>query len=600
MNNETKLGQSLIEVVSSLNVLPESLEKDFLRVGEKLRTIAFITDDITRNSGQIIELMNDSILRKLTDGLIQVLKSSGADTDGKLPDGVDIYSPLGGMETLLGGAQSRICELQKRVASLRNLALQTRITSRSAGKKEAEFDGVAESIKNLGSMITEKTTAINSGLHRLCTKAREASAMILDSRSRRQHLGKCVAREIRHSLEVLGRTHNNCTSFSQLISDQSTEMTGNIAEVVSSIQYHDITRQKMEHARAALEGILAAEIRNSTAIALSDRDREISDICELQVVQLQHAHLEITHAIQTMDQSLKTIAAASSRIESDADRLSGAASIINDSNLAGVDHGISAAISFYAKDVEAEEELFQIMQSVVETTGEITHFLEGIDWIGEEIKLIALNAMVKALGLQQQGAGLHVIATAIKDESDGICAQTAAISDNFLQTAVMADQLKGLLEKVHGDRVTEQENLSSNLMVTLGEVQHRNQSIIDFVQVIQQSSQELRELITDALNSVFDSGLQSTLAESVIPTLEDIVLELRKNQAFPAGKHGVGFMVGKLRGAYTMNLEREIHDRYMTGNDAPRGKVILFPNKDSTPPAKIFNEENLGQNVDIF
>jgi methyl-accepting chemotaxis protein len=589
---------SLKEAIGSLNALPEMLEQDFLRVGGKLQAIAHTTREITQNSGQLVALMTDASMGKLTEELNRVLDSLGADSDENSGGG-DIHLPLDGMETLLGAAHKSISELQSRVGSLRNLALLTRITSRSSGLNGEQFDGVAESIKNLGSRINERTAAILTGLKRLGLKARDASARTQVSRARKDHLAECIVREIRNSIKMLGKAHEHCGSFSTLISDQSTEMTGSIAGVVSSIQYHDITRQKMEHARFALEDILAG-CRKSVDPSRLDNELEISDMCELQSVQLHHAHREIVHAIHTMETSLTTIADTSASIEANAARLSGAAGEINDSNLAGVDHDLSAAISYYDEDVKAGEELYLLIQSVVETTGEITDFLDAIDGIGEEIKLIALNAMVKALQLQDGGAGLHVIAIAIKNESDGICAETAAISEHFHKTTIMADQLKHLVEQVHGTGLVEQESLSIHLKAKLGEVQERNRSIVEAVQVILAASRQLRELIADALRSVSASRLHASLATSVIPTLESIVLGLRKNQPRAPGKRGDGEMFGKLRGAYTMNLEREVHARYLTGETETGGKVLPFPGRDWAPPVKTITEGNLGLNVELF
>jgi hypothetical protein len=164
----------------------------------------------------------------------------------------------------------------------------------------------------------------------------------------------------------------------------------------------------------------------------------------------------------------------------------------------------------------------------------------------------------------------------------------------------VADQLKRLVEQVHGTRVAEQESLSIHLKEKLGEVQERNRSIVETVQVVFDASRQLRELIADALRSVSASRLHASLATSVIPTLEGIVLELRKNQSRAPGRQGEGEMLGKLRGAYTMNLEREVHARYLTGETETRGKVLPFHGRDSAPPVKTITEGNLGLNVELF
>jgi hypothetical protein len=521
----------------------------------------------------------------------RALNSLGIDIDGTTSDTFDINSFLSEMDQSLHEAGKRINGLQKRNGILRNLALQTRISSRHSGINVWDFDIVATSLKELESKINEKTSAIQCSLNALCTKIR----------TRKKRLNEFVIREISHSIEILNKTHEQCSSLSKVISGQSVEIAKNIAGVVSSIQYHDISRQKMEHARDALVEICAESRKRSGEVSFAGHGEEIGEMCELLIEQLHHVNHELDTAIRTMESNLKTIADTSLRVDSNASRLSGEAGDMDNSSLTVVDQDLSAAVSYLLKDVEVEEEHLQLIQSIVETIGEIHTFLEGIEEIGEEIELIALNSTVKALRLKSAGSGIRVIVTAIKSESDAICKESASISEQFLMTTAKAEQLKEVIEEAYCFKATEKEGIELLLNEKLLQIQESNRGIRELVQLVQTSTIRLRGLVADAMRSVAAAAdLPTVLSKNIIPSLENSVQEVRKSRT-PAGeKQPEGFLLDKLRGAYTMNFEREVHDRYLSGQGVTKGKQFQFKKRDANVPLQTFDEENLGANVELF
>src|SRR6185369_15764269 len=105
-----------------------------------------------------------------------------------------------------------------------------------------------------------------------------------------------ILKSTANSLEELVSVNERCTRFGALVFSISGEVTGNISEVVASMQSHDITRQQVEHIVEALER-LTGDMRKAGDAALDvallrNLVIEAGDVCELQSAQLRHASSE--------------------------------------------------------------------------------------------------------------------------------------------------------------------------------------------------------------------------------------------------------------------------------------------------------------------
>ena len=79
------------------------------------------------------------------------------------------------------------------------------------------------------------------------------------------------------------------------------QLAGNFAELVAALQFQDITRQRMEHVRAALAELLGGGAAAAAALA---------GVCRLQFDQLQAACGDFLQALERIDARLEGMAAA--------------------------------------------------------------------------------------------------------------------------------------------------------------------------------------------------------------------------------------------------------------------------------------------------
>lgn len=577
--------EPLEKIIAVLKQLPLTLEEGFLSVGEKLAAIARVSNDISRNSTRLFELMAGTSLELASGELHQVL-GLHPDQQGKLRSLHDKATGMRAMELMLGEAVRQTRDLQRHTSMLRHLSIQTRITSRSTAVGSEEFETVADSIKELGALVNQQTAEVISSLHGLNAGIRKSLLEKASASVQKERLAGCIRHEIDSSISTLKGLHDLCADHSRTISDGSSRMARSIGQVVALIQYQDITRQKMEHTRSALEEVVRGGV---------GRDAEVVGICELQLLQLRNTHRELSDAMAAIGTTLQALSTGSETMELHVRQLAGAAGRLEEnSNLGQVQRNLAAALSFFEEDLEVEERTFNLLESILGTVGDIAPLIDGIGVIGEEIKLIAFNAIIKAYRLSDDGIGMQVIANAIKSESEVIRTQTAAISEQFLNTKAKAYELQGAVEDDRAANLAAHRHMRSLLDGRLQDVRGRNQEISEMARLVNGSVKELKGLVELSL-TCFAGDHQRVLSDHVIPALEQAIAELRKEVA-GNGQDGV-FRLDRLRTAYTMKNERDLHDQFVSKE---RGKVLTFQRQAPTPAGEDVDGEHFGANVELF
>jgi methyl-accepting chemotaxis protein len=150
-----------------------------------------------------------------------------------------------GMATSLASATNGI----RTIASQSNmLALNAMIEAARAGRSGAGFTVVANEVKMLAKMSDQAAQEINAGIETLRAAIREGLVVEMEKRvkSEQEELGKlstsigALTRQteklIAHQFDILGR-----------IQAESKTIGDSVARLSGSIQFQDVTRQKLEH-----------------------------------------------------------------------------------------------------------------------------------------------------------------------------------------------------------------------------------------------------------------------------------------------------------------------------------------------------------------
>ncbi len=353
-----------------------------------------------------------------------------------------------------------------------------------------------------------------------------------------------------------------------------------IADIATSIQFHDITRQQIEHVIDALKQLSAASSEES------DTDLPPPEAVaglDLQLAQLANSRAAFMEAVEQMDQRLVTLAARIRATAADAGALLGPkgrrkvsfyarlASCFHDIGNAGAD-----CRNLERKTASALDEVRQSLAGLEGATG-------AIDVVESRLKRLAINAVISAGHIGVTGEPLRALAMEmlklVKDcesSSGEVEAAIAAVAASVRAAVensrnpdieamnVLFDQLHGevddlrKLEEAAGARSGELERLAAGLCADMEALRRGISAGRVFTGAVDACSAALRRVLATA-----DSATGAIRREHLI-----------------AFQH-----------RYTMHAEREVHAALL------RPEATAGAANTAIPPG---SGGEFGENVELF
>lgn len=443
-----RLAAQLESIGSDLNALAGSSESDFLALGEKLQEFHLRTAEISQLSSSIAELLSSTEVSGAAEAFDSIFDKA---KQFKLRSKTTVEI-LGEVVRNLSELLDHMEGFRKIVLFLRVLCVSTRIeTARIEGEEGLEI--VAEDIAGMIGSIELHHHQLIEGAETLINLTRQTLGRIRSLETVRESKAEII---FDHTLTCMNKLREQRARSSALATETALryrEIAGNIGEIVTCMQFHDITRQRVEHAASAIlsisgptrmAGHCGGENGRATGLHWFTRIREkagpsrfgmIGEVCELQSVQLRLANEELIAAVESIIRNLRQIASNISDIAKTTHEMAGFAETRN-THLPEIERGISSILDGLKDYGESESEVSEAMNTAGETLGHLCQFAENIKAIGSKMKLIALNAIVKASKMKEGGGPLGKLADAIHQlsiESDGyiqsVTRSLAKISD---------------------------------------------------------------------------------------------------------------------------------------------------------------------------
>lgn len=578
-----------------LALLNGSTEEEFLAIGARLHDFYSRAAQIEGMSHEVADLIlgeeigrNMTALHGIVDRITDCLSRADEETGQSTTTLNTILSYIDNVNEPLEG-------FRRIIKNLHMLSTAVKIESARLGEGAVGFNTLAGDVERLSFSIKEKSTAILAEKDALAAMIGGALARVSATDTGHQQNVRNILDKTRTDLAALADINERCSAAVGVVTSSSAETAESIAEVVTSLQFHDITRQQIEHVKEALEEVglqLTAQPADPLKVA-----GEAADVGELQVAQLRHARDELSSAVTCIVENLRDIAQLQTRMSDETRVMTGTADQAGHSFFVEMEAGIGRVTEGLAVNAEANRNLASAMESVVLSVRNIAGFVTDIEEIGSEIELIALNSQVKAANTGEGGAALGVLAESIQHLSVDARARTSAVSETLRKVTEVTE---GLNREIHTDvRVIAEEvdGLIGEIRDLLGSVREVNERILCILGRVDTAVQSLSHDIDLATGVMTVHETSSMVIAGVIAEIESIVREVR--QFVPASAdHEKELRLRELAGRYTMHSERKVHDSLFKGQ---ADKAIPAPA--ALPSAALGGtpeDDGLGDNVELF
>jgi methyl-accepting chemotaxis protein len=428
-------------LVDKLTPLAGDSEKIFLSIGSCLQDFTVRARELSEMSASAARLTSGgeigadiNRLREQLDTMIRYLDSSEKESGCSMKKLQYILEIIEGFDVVCNGF-TQIAD------TLQFLSVSTRVESARLGRNAIGFNLLSDDVKKLAALINTKSVNILNHSKSLSILVRNAISRTQELLNLQRGSAVNMLRDAQSSLESLTGLNEKSSETSHQIAMRSSGICKNIGEVVTSMQFHDITRQEMEHVAKALEHLRGKleEVNQSMSLVATqclasppspmpcvspspngsgivdgkqeDFIARVGDVCTTQSSQLLHTKEELVGAVDCVIKNLLGISENVKDIVGETQALSGSTNQSGAPLLSQIEKGIVSVIKSLRENAERGKE---ISTSVTIAVHGMSEFVEEIEDISVEIKLIAFNAQVKAKRTGADGNTLGVLAEGIQ------------------------------------------------------------------------------------------------------------------------------------------------------------------------------------------
>lgn len=578
--------EQLRGAIEHLRNLEVSTEKEFLAIGGSLQEYSLRTQKASAHAQTIAGHLSLENLKKVEDELHQVLERlrlylEGTDRDGLVKEGN--LKDISEQACLL---LRPLSELDRSRRILRMMGLYVRIENARLGRADGSFEAVADVAERLADTIKERIVAITQHMTDLQTTAEalrsQLSQVSQDSGQRRTSIF-AASRECLTSLEKSNvLAEEKCGRFAKGISQRSGDIARGITGVVMSMQFHDITRQQVEHVRHSLsemeQRLPQSPSQGVADAALREVVESAATLTELHLAQVTQARDTMVKAVQDINEHLGTVRSNLGAILEDTDHLAGNSREVTSALAEDLRRMIDPLGDFFQTQSRIAQDMGGALGKVNTILGGVTLDIEAI---GAEIKMIAVNSLVKTSRMGAEGMALRVLAESIQKLSDEVCDRTALVGKPLDEISARAVAIE--IAVTHESAAGESELADMNNLLQ----RHQKQFSMVASEVVELSGEvrmSLGTLVTDIDRASASFQIEAMLREEfgeVISRVEAVRRRARMIAPWATVDTVGEAVAAKLKAEsarYTMDSEREVHERVF-GMGAP----VQSPTSTSVP-----------------
>ncbi len=481
-----------------------------------------------------------------------------------------ILENLTNMEKPLAGFKSI-------VKHLKVLGISTKIESARLIGGDNGFLTLAHDVENLSEIIASKSVHILGKLSELEGLIDGMLSRVLLEEAQERLQTKEILDKILVDIGSLKAKSGSSEETMLRIKDRFTGMESGVGEIVASLQFHDITRQQMDHVREAVD-----EWREKLRGIAPDSNEQdslpiLADVCGVGTRQLSNSRDEFVAAVSGAMEHLNEIGGRLRNISEDIEGLMKVTDKGGTTFFSELEASVASIIDSLRDTGKAVEDLSAGIQSVAGTLHTLTAFVDEIEEIGTEIELIALNARIKAAHTGVEGAALGVLAEEVKNLSVHGRNQTVLISKGLQDIGALSVDLNIGTGYTKDTAIQETEEMVREMNHVLRSFEKSDLRVLD-------SLRQMDNMVASLVAGIEGVEANCTVHDRAAAVIDQCISGLRSvvsgctnpSAALRTEEHKD--YLKSLEHKYTMSKERDIHKGLH----------------------KSGNHDGLGENVELF
>lgn len=472
------------------------------------------------------------------------------------------------------------------VATFRTLCTLTRIETSRLGDTGGDFGDLAAEVRPLSESIQTSGEGVLKASAQLDQGVRAAIRSASELRVRQLKELPGLIEGVIDGLKAFEERRQRAVESSARQAADYEALCEAAGNVVRSVQFHDITRQQIEHVLEALR-----QLRSACRIGRGSLPPDARAILALQSSQLCGAARVFASSVGHMERDLENIAVRVQGMAEAGKALMGISDDEHDSFFLRMEGHFTAILKMLARCTTGQAEMESTAASLAETINGMRQSVAEVRGIEIRIQRIATNATIRAVHIGTKGDALNVIAEVMhrlaldsNSNTEIVAGTLDAMTDSAVRVSGLSvdaapdahaganevvDEIRRSVVELHSSnecsfsRVHQISTLSSRLAGDFGAVSSGFSAGALFAQVVTRARGELDRIGAQA------GGASPERAETAsTPHLESLAER------------------------YTMQMERDVHDSVTRGS-----AMAAAPGEE---PVLALQDGDLGDNVELF
>jgi hypothetical protein len=559
-------------------------EQDFLAIGEKLVEFVDASRHLSSDMAALNELISGTNGWQASQVLTHVLELlRRIETRAEASD-----RALTRVCASTGQVGRTFGDFQNTVSVFRVLGSLTRIEAARLGNAGVEFGDLAEEVSGLTRSIESSGQGIVDASAILHQKMQAALAKATGLHANELKELPAITAEVLTSLASLEDRQRRAAEASLRDADDYKDVSAAIEDLITAIQFHDITRQQIEHVADALEH-LRAEFPNGRRSRAAPPDARA--VLSLQSSQLSNAEQVFAASAGRIERDLDSIGGRVRNMAEASKTLMGLSAEEQDSFFVELEGRFTAILKVVTKCATVEAQIKSALAELAAAVRRMRESVADVRQVEIRIHRIAINATIRAVQIGDSGNALSVIAEVMQRlalDSNNITGEVTATLDTISDAAHSMSDGSCCLPESEG---SDADGVLSEMRGAILKLHSASEATFSRLNQTTVFSTRLSEAV-QSVRAGFSAG--ALFAEATDRARR--MLQQFGGHAEPAHSENLEPAAQQrlkdYAAHYTMQTERDVHQSVAMGAAAPlapAGAVETVP-----------GDEGLGENVELF
>jgi hypothetical protein len=541
------VAEDLRAIVAALADPRQRIETAFVDVGGRLTEAAGL---LGRVSSLFEGLPRDLESEELVEatGRLEAVGSRAYEIAAAFSTEREDIARLLGVVT---AADQPISDLRKAVKMMEIVAINARVAAAGIVGRMEGFDVFTTDIAALSDSAAKTIRDFSLVYEHLTRGVERAAEQRAHFEAAHQDTLTGLAERLGRNLAAVVQRRQQSASSSAETGRMSRDIANRIATAVSALQVGDATRQRVEHVEDGLTRL--AEIMAGSGehdVPPAALPATAAAVTRLAAAQLADTGAVFSLEVEEADDALRQLAVDARAIMDHSREVYGEANRAGASPLAVLNADLREAVAVLA-DCEAERgKLDGLAAAVAETVEKLLTYVEAVQDIEANMRLVSLNAAVKCAQLGPRGRALDVIAQQLRQLTGETVVAAEAAMTNLKQAAELA---KAFSRAASGDTARQVGALEQEARASMALLETVDKRLSEALAVLTKDGGTAVSRLAAAATGFSDhAAIAAALSESE-----------RRVAALCGDAEGEpdAALLQLLRKRYTMGSERQVHDR---------------------------------------